>query len=308
MNTRMSWRTAALLTLPPLLWAGNAVLGAIVVASIPPLALNALRWSLAFVFLLPLGFRAFSRPREIALRWRYLALVGLLGIGCYNAFQYLALTSSTPLNVTLIAASSSLWMLLVGMVGFRTLPTWRQAAGATLSIVGVLLVLSRGSAATLLGLRFVAGDLYMVLATLAWAIYSWMLVRPPASMRGDARPRWNWAEMLIVQVAFGALWAAAGAAAEQALHPHAIAWTPALLGALAYVALGPAVLAYYAWGEGVARVGPTVAALFSNLTPLFTALLSLAVLGATPRWYHAAAFALIAAGIVISSARRAPVR
>ncbi|HWH38895.1 MAG TPA: DMT family transporter [Usitatibacter sp.] len=308
MNTRMSWRTAALLTLPPLLWAGNAVLGAIVVASIPPLALNALRWSLAFVFLLPLGFRAFSRPREIALRWRYLALVGLLGIGCYNAFQYLALTSSTPLNVTLIAASSSLWMLLVGMVGFRTLPTWRQAAGATLSIVGVLLVLSRGSAATLLGLRFVAGDLYMVLATLAWAIYSWMLVRPPASMRGDARPRWNWAEMLIVQVAFGALWAAAGAAAEQALHPHAIAWTPALLGALAYVALGPAVLAYYAWGEGVARVGPTVAALFSNLTPLFTALLSLAVLGATPRWYHAAAFALIAVGIVISSARRAPVR
>jgi drug/metabolite transporter (DMT)-like permease len=299
----MTWRTAALLTLPPLLWAGNAVLGSIVVASIPPLALNALRWSLAFVFLVPLGFRAFSRPREIALRWRYLALIGLLGIGCYNAFQYLALTSSTPLNVTLIAASSSLWMLLVGMVGFRTLPTWRQAAGATLSIAGVLLVLSRGSAATLLGLRFVAGDLYMVLATLAWAIYSWMLVRPPASMRGEARPRWNWSEMLIVQVAFGAAWAAAGAAAEHALHPHAIAWTPSLLASLVYVALGPAVVAYYAWGEGVARVGPTVAALFSNLTPLFTALLSLAVLGAMPRWYHAAAFALIAVGILISSRR-----
>jgi drug/metabolite transporter (DMT)-like permease len=122
-------------------------------------------------------------------------------------------------------------------------------------------------------------------------------------MRGAARPRWNWAETLIVQVAFGAAWAAAGAAAEQALHPHAIPWTPALLAALAYVALGPAVLAYYAWGEGVARVGPTVAALFSNLTPLFTALLSLAVLGATPRWYHAAAFALIAAGILVSSRR-----
>ncbi|HET7403484.1 MAG TPA: DMT family transporter [Usitatibacter sp.] len=303
MNTPLSWRTAALLTLPPLLWAGNAVLGSIVVAKIPPLALNALRWSLAFVFLLPLGFRAFTRPREIALRWRYLALAGLLGIGCYNAFQYLALTSSTPLNVTLIAASSSLWMLLVGLVGFRAVPTWQQSAGASLSIAGVLLVLSRGSAATLLGLHFVAGDLYMVLATLAWAIYSWMLVRPPASMRGDARPRWNWAETLIVQVAFGAAWAAAGAASEQALHPHAIAWTPAVLGALAYVALGPAVIAYYAWGEGVARVGPTVAALFSNLTPLFTALLSLAVLGERPHWYHATAFALIATGIVISSRR-----
>jgi drug/metabolite transporter (DMT)-like permease len=303
MERRISWRTAALLTLPPLLWAGNAVVGSLVVASVPPLALNALRWALAFVLLLPLGFRAFARPREIAARWRYLALVGLLGIGCYNAFQYLALTSSTPLNVTLIAASSSLWMLVVGMVGFRAMPNWRQAAGAMLSIVGVLLVLSRGSAATLLALRFVAGDLYMVLATLAWAIYSWMLVRPPASMRGEARPSWSWAELLIVQVAFGMSWAALGAAAEHAVHPRTIAWTPALAGALVYVALGPAVLAYYAWGEGVARVGPTVAALFSNLTPLFTALLSLAVLGAAPRWYHAAAFALIAAGIVISSRR-----
>ena len=96
----MNWRTAALLTLPPLLWAGNAVVGAVVVATVPPLTLNALRWSLAFACLLPLGWRAFARPREILQRWRHLALVGLLGIGCYNAFQYLALTSSTPLNVT----------------------------------------------------------------------------------------------------------------------------------------------------------------------------------------------------------------
>jgi len=301
MREPVTWRTAALLTLPPLLWAGNAVIGAIVVQAVPPLRLNALRWTLAFAFLLPLGWRAFSRPRDILGRWRHLALIGLLGIGCYNAFQYLALESSSPLNVTLIAASSALWMLVVGLVGFRVRPTWRQAAGALLSVTGVLFVLSRGTFATLLGLRFVAGDLYMILATLAWAIYSWLLARPPASMRGEARPRWNWAEFLIAQLAFGMSWTWVMAGAEQAAHPVSVSWTPALLAALAYVALGPALLAYYAWGAGVARVGPTIAALFSNLTPLFTALLALAVLGQAPAWYHGTAFALIAAGIAISS-------
>jgi len=301
MREPVTWRTAALLTLPPLLWAGNAVIGAIVVQAVPPLRLNALRWTLAFAFLLPLGWRAFSRPRDILGRWRHLALIGLLGIGCYNAFQYLALESSSPLNVTLIAASSALWMLVVGLVGFRVRPTWRQATGALLSVTGVLFVLSRGTFGTLLGLRFVAGDLYMILATLAWAIYSWLLARPPASMRGEARPRWNWAEFLIAQLAFGMSWTWVMAGAEQAAHPVSVSWTPALLAALAYVALGPALLAYYAWGAGVARVGPTIAALFSNLTPLFTALLALAVLGQAPAWYHGTAFALIAAGIAISS-------
>ena len=96
---------------------------------------------------------------------------------------------------------------------------------------------------------------------------------------------------------------ALAAGIEQAAHPPAIPWSVALAGALAYVALGPALVAYWAWGAGVARVGPTVAALFSNLTPLFTALLSLLALGQAPEWYHGVAFVLIAAGIAVSARR-----
>jgi drug/metabolite transporter (DMT)-like permease len=141
----------------------------------------------------------------------------------------------------------------------------------------------------------------MLAATLAWACYSWMLARPPAHMRGAMRPAWNWAEFLAVQLLFGVVWAALASAAELALHPVTIPWTPWLVAALAYVAIGPALIAYYAWGVGVARVGPTVAALFTNLTPLFAALFSLAALGEVPRWYHAVAFIAIAAGIVITT-------
>ena len=54
---------------------------------------------------------------------------------------------------------------------------------------------------------------------------------------------------------------------------------------------------------GVQRAGPAMAGFFSNLTPLFAALLSAAFLGEAPRAYHALAFALIVGGIVVSSRR-----
>ena len=301
--SRVDAKTAALLTVPPLLWAGNAVVGALVVGAIPPLALNAARWGLALAILLPFGRRVLTRPRDLLHRWRYFALVGFFGIGCYNAFQYYALRTSSPINVTLIAASAPLWMLLVGMVGYRVAPNWRQVAGATFSIAGVLLVLSHGSFAALLALRFVAGDLFMLAAAFTWAIYSWMLAQPPASMRGERRPAWNRAEFLTAQLLFGATWAGIAAGVEHEFAPHYGPWTPALAAALLFVAVGPALVAYFAWGAGVARVGPTLAALFSNLTPLFAALLSLLMLGQAPQWQHAVAFALIAGGIAVSARR-----
>ncbi len=297
-------KTIVLLTLPPLLWAGNAVVGALVVGAVPPLALSAARWVLAALILLPFGWRVLARPRALLERWRYFAAVGLIGIGCYNGFQYVALHTSSPLNVTLIASSMSIWMVLIGMAFYGVLPTRRELAGVALSIVGVLFVLSRGSLAQLAALRFVPGDLFMLAATFTWSIYSWMLARPPASMRGERRPDWNRAEFLLAQLVFGALWSALAAGIEYAFAPHYGPFTPALAGALLFVAIGPAVIAYSAWGAGVARVGPTIAALFSNLTPLFAALLSLPALGEAPHWYHGVAFLLIAGGIVISTPRR----
>lgn len=289
--------------MPPLLWAGNAVVGAVVVAAIPPLALNAARWTLALLIVLALGWRVLAEPRALLERWRYFALVGFIGIGSYNGFQYYALRTSSPVNVTLIAAAAPVWMVLVGLVGYRVRPTWRQVAGSLLSVAGVVLVLSRGSLESLVAMHFVAGDLLMLPAGFAWAIYSWMLARPPESMRGERRPPWGWAELLAAQLLFGAAWAIAAALVELAFSPHYGPFTPRLGAALLFVAIGPAVIAYWAWGAGVARVGPTIAALFSNLTPLFAALLALFLLGEAPHWYHALAFALIAGGIVASAWR-----
>lgn len=299
-------KVAAWLTLPPLLWAGNALVGRLLAPDVPPLLLNALRWAAALLVLLPLGWHVLAdagRRAGVAARWRPLALLGFLGVGCYNAMQYLALQTSTPINVTLIASSTPVWMLAVGALVYRERPRAAQLLGATLSMSGVLTVLLRGDPTALATLRFVPGDLWMLLAAFCWALYSWQLARPPAALAGAARPAWTWAEFLLLQTAFGLVFAGAAAGAEAALGDHPLRWTPQLAVALVFLAVGPSVLAYRAWGLGVAAAGPATAAFFGNLTPLFAALLSALALGEAPHGYHAIAFALIVAGILVSNRR-----
>jgi drug/metabolite transporter (DMT)-like permease len=301
--TRLSPRIVLLMSLPPMLWAGNAVVGRLAVGSVPPLALNFLRWVLAMLLLLPLGWHALREPRAIAQRWKYLLVVGLLGVGTYNSLQYLALVTTTPINVTLIAASMPVWMLGVGALFYGEHPTRRQLAGAALSLAGVLLVIARGDLAAVARIRFVPGDVYILVAIIAWAFYSWLLARPPQSMRPPQRPDWNWAGFLLLQTLFGLLGSGAAAGAETVVADATMQWNGWVVAALLYVAIGPSIIAYRAWGLGVTEGGPALAAFFSNLTPVFAAVLSAAILGEAPRWFHAAAFGLIAGGIWVSSRR-----
>jgi len=297
MNRKLTLSTALLLTVPPLLWAGNAIVGRMVRDAVPPMTLNLLRWSIALLVLLPLGRAAFAPGSGVLANWKRYSLLGLFGIGLYNSLQYLALQSSTPINVTLVASGMPVWMLLVGKLFYGAPVKRRQVGGAVLSIAGVLVVLCRGDLGQLAALRLVAGDLYMILATIAWSFYSWMLMqqRDVAALRAD------WAAFLLAQVGYGVLWSAALSGAEIALNGAHIAWSWTLVAALLYVAIGPAILAMRCWGAGLQQAGPTLGAFFINLTPLFTALLSSAFLGEAPHLYHALAFGLIVGGIAVSA-------
>lgn len=299
MEHKLTPSTAMLLIVPPFLWAGNAVVGRLLSDLIPPITLNFLRWSIAFLILLPIGYSIFRSGSGLWANRRRYACLGLLGIGLYNGLQYMALHSSTPINVTLVGASMPVWMLLTGYLFFGAKVARKQVIGAVLSIVGVAMVLSHGEWRQLLGLRFVIGDVFMIVATMVWSVYSWSL----SQSRDSEAIRRNWATFLLAQISFGVVWSGAFAAGEWAVTDGVILWGWPLAAGLAYVAIGPAIIAFRCWGLGVQRAGPNTAGFFNNLTPLFAALMSSAFLGEMPQGYHAAAFALIVSGIVLSSRR-----
>lgn len=291
---------ALLLTVPPVLWAGNAVLGRLMTELISPLTLNLLRWMIALVLLLPLAGSVLKPSSPLWRSWRRIAALAMLSVGTYNGMLYLALGTSSAINVTLVGSITPVWTLLIGRFFFGQSISSRQWLGAGLSIGGVLVVLSRGQWSVLTHIELVAGDLYMLGAAAAWAYYSWMLAHPttePDSIRKD------WAAFLLSQIVMGLPWSAALVGGEWALgfgHLHP-SW--ALLLGLLYIAIGPALLAYRAWSAGVTRAGASVAGFFTNLTPLFTALLSSLFLGESPHLFHALAFVMIAGGIIVSARR-----
>lgn len=298
-------KLVAMLGVPPLMWAANAVVGRMAVGSIDPVWLNALRWLVAFGLLLPLGWGAVATPgarARIAARWKYLSVLGLIGVGAYNALQYMALQTSTPMNVTLIASSSPVWMMVIGVLIYGVRPHRLQLVGALFSLAGVALVLARGNPSSLLNIQLVQGDLLILLAIIGWSLYSWMLARPPVHMIGAARPNWNWAEFLVAQCVFGVAWAVAAAGVGELVAPSIpTQWSWFLVLAILFMAIGPSILAYRLWGLAVQEAGPAMAAVFYNLTPLFAAILSAALIGEWPKPYHGVAFGLIVAGILVSS-------
>ena len=282
--------TYALLTLPPMFWAGNAIVGRMMVGTLPPLMFGLLRWLLAIAILLPFAWGALRANRQ-ALRaeWKFVALAGFLGVGCYNSFQYIALHTSSALNVTLIGSSGPVFILAVGALVWREPVRAMQWVGALVSLAGVAWVIVRGEPMRLSSLALAPGDLIMLGATVTWSLYTWILRKH--------RPSLPFTALLAAQMVFGALAIAPFALAELAFGAESIHWNARAFGGLAYVALFPSLAAYYCWDRGVARAGAALPVYFANLTPVFAALMSLALLGEAPRWYHAIGMALIVAGI-----------
>jgi drug/metabolite transporter (DMT)-like permease len=296
---KLTLATVAYLLIATALWAGNAIAGRLLVGSVSPITLSAVRWGLAALLLLPLGWRVFKPDSALWQNKKRFILLGLFGVGSYNVLLYLALQTSTAINVTLIGASMPIWMLFIGAVWYQVKPTLLQLYGAIVSLIGVAIVLTRGELSALLSMELVVGDLLIMLATILWAFYSWMLSRPGSS----TERQWPWADFLMAQVLVGLLWTSFFDGFEIAMghaHLELNAWTGSLI---LFVAVGPSLIAYRCWGLGVNGAGPTIAAFFANFIPLFTALLSAAMLGEPPQLFHGVAFALIALGIWVSSTK-----
>ena len=107
----------------------------------------------------------------------------ITGVFLFNGLVYLSLEYTTSTNAALInGATPILTILLAAAVGFDRL-TGRRGAGALVSLVGVVWIVSRGSLGALLGLSFNRGDVVMLVAAVMWAIYTVFVIRVTPSCR-----------------------------------------------------------------------------------------------------------------------------
>lgn len=287
-----------ILVIPPLCWAGNFVVGRAVHADVPPAALTFWRWVVATAVLAPFAAADLWR-RRARLRGHLgrIALLALTGVVAFQFAVYQGLHTTTAISGTLIIAIIPVAIPLVAFLLEGTRVSLTQAAGIAISFAGVTIIILKGDMAALSGFAFTPGDAWMLVAVIAWSLYSVLIRARPT----DLPP----APFLLAIVLVGLVLLVPAYVWETAVG-GGFRPTPSALLAVGYVGVFASVVAFICWNEGVARIGAARAGLYIHLMPVFAAGLAMLFLGERLHGYHAAGVALIAAGLALSSLSRAP--
>ncbi|MFL6624402.1 MAG: DMT family transporter [Sulfurifustis sp.] len=282
-----------LLTLANVLWAGNWVMGRALRGAFEPIGLNFWRWVVAAAVLAPFALFGVVRKRAVIRRHAgILLLLAFTGVALYQCLVYLGLRSTTAVNAVLLNSSTPLFVLLCSWAIEHERTTRRQIVGVLISLVGILVILSRGDLGNLLKLEFHVGDAWILLAMPIWGVYSVLLKRRPPELGG--------LELMFVIAAAGVLMLTPFYAIE-ALQTAPDFPTPAAIAGVLYIGIGAAVFAFVFWNLGVSIVGANAAGFTLHLLPAFGTVFAIIFLGESFGVFHAVGIATILIGVVLAT-------
>jgi len=283
-----------LLSITAACWGGNAVVGKIAAGHVPPVTLSFLRWSLAFLTILPFAWKHLVQDRA-AIRGKLgtMILLSVTGIGAFNTLQYWSLEHTTAINTLLLQPTGPLFVAMWSLVLFGMRLTAAQAIGIVLSLTGVLIIMLHGDLTTLKDVDFNRGDLIFLFALLIFGLYSVLVARRPA-IHG----------LSFVAFTFGCGAACLIPLFIWELHARPVmALDAANLLTLFYVAVFPSTLAYLCFNRGIQLIGANRAAPFFHLVPVFGTVMSMVFIGERPQLFHFIGFALVLTGVFVASRR-----
>jgi drug/metabolite transporter (DMT)-like permease len=280
--------TEAALALMVLVWGVNFAVVKHALEDFDPLAFNALRFALASLLVL-LVLRA-QGPLTLPDRRDLprILLLGLVGNLVYQLCFILGLDRTRAGTAAVVLALTPLVTAFLSMLTGQERPGARTWGGAALSIAGVALV--SGAAVRVEGGGALVGNLILLAACFAWALYT-VGARPLVERYGSV-PTTVWT-----------LWT--GAVGLMAIGTPALArqeWSavrPEAWGGLVFSATFAISLAYLIWYRGVERIGNTRTAIFSNLTPIVALFAGAVLLGERPSLAALVGVGLTLGGVMV---------
>ena len=169
-------RALVLMILTALVWAGLFPTGKVALRSIPPFPFAAIRLTIGATLLF-LYLHRKNDAQEMPVNWTprlvgsflFLGFTGyLLSVG--GSYQGLRLTTAT--NAALLNAASPIAIALLAAIFLREKMSARMLLGIVISIVGVGVIVARGSWQVITASAYNPGDLIIVATLFAWGIYT----------------------------------------------------------------------------------------------------------------------------------------
>jgi drug/metabolite transporter (DMT)-like permease len=230
------------------IWSGNFIIARGLSDSIPPVSLAFWRWTVAVAVFLPFAVRSLlAERRRLRLHLPYLCLTAVLGVTLFNTLVYFAGHTTTATNLSLIAITFPVFILILSRVFLDEEITLVRSAGILLVAFGVVLLITRGELSRLLNITFAIGDLWMLAASFIFAVYSLLVRRKPQTMSIWAFQLSTFLIGLLFLLPFY-LW-------ETAVVPP-FDPAPRTLLSIAYVGVFASLVAFLLWNRAILLIGP----------------------------------------------------
>lgn len=264
-------RAYLLCILVVIFYSGNILTGK-ALNELPPFTIAFFRLAIAFLVLLPLGYRSAWQLRSVfAKHLKPLLILTLTGVTFFNTFIYGALQFTSASNVSVLesaiptaTALLSAWLLRERLRGI-------QWFGVSLSLFGAVWVVLDGRLLEITSMGWNPGDVIMLGAIISWALYS-IAVRRYMHLF----PSYG---ALLVMTGLSVVILLPFAAGEWMLGGVPPLGNGSYWWGLAYLGVFPSVVALILYNRAVAILGASQASVFLNFLPVFTMLGAYLLLG-----------------------------
>ena len=289
--------TGAFLALIPaqFLFGSLPVIGKVVLAVLPPMALVGIRVAITAAILIGIqAFRGRFWLKENGDYWRF-AVLSLFGIVVNQLFFIGGLSLTTASNTSLLAVMIPVFALAVGAIaGFERL-TLPKIAGIIFAGIGVIILIDPRKAS--FSSQTTLGDICIIINCLAYGIY--VATSKQAIMRNGIFRSMMWVFIFasLVCIPLGAY---SLSTVDLATVPSSI-WLISI-----YIAIGATAAPYLLNAWALSKVNPSTVAVFVYLQPLIGFTLAVLFLGESVTSIFVIAAALIFAGVFLVTKKFVP--
>jgi len=277
-----------------LFWAGNFNVGKIAfIENIPPFSLAFFRWLLVWIILFPFTFKEILKiKREIFENLPLLFLLGFTSVAVFSSFTYNALNYTQIINASLFNTAIPAMIILVCFLLKIEKTNIFQLSGLLISILGILVIITRLDINILLSLDFNRGDLFMLGGVIAWGIYSAFLKKRTFEVSLLALIQiFCSLGLLILFPTF----------LYELIQGKTLAVNEDFFYILLYVAIFPSIGSYYCWAGAVSIIGANRAGIFLSLIPLFSTIFAIMFFNEKFLFFHFIGSILIIIGLFLSN-------
>ena len=172
-NLKDNYLPLVLLFIQPIFMASNLIVARGGIEFVPPISLAFWRWAIVFMILLPFTYLPLIKNFKILIKeYKKLFFLGAMGCGVCGAFPFLAGETTTVTNMGIIYTSSPIFIILISAFFFSENISLDKMIGLVACLLGVFLIIIKGDLDLLLNLNFTIGDIWMLAASIGWALYS----------------------------------------------------------------------------------------------------------------------------------------